>query len=51
MVVGGNPARIICSVDKYIEKNSKYNTHTKGMTDKEKRIFLTRMSDELFLNK
>ena len=28
MVVGGNPARIICSVEQYIDKNLKYNIGT-----------------------
>lgn len=30
MVVAGNPARIICSVDEFLERNVPYNMHTKG---------------------
>lgn len=31
MVVGGNPAKILCSVEEYIERNMQYNVHTKGI--------------------
>ena len=34
MVVGGNPAKIICSVEEYIERNLKYNVKTKGLSEK-----------------
>lgn len=50
-VVGGNPAKIICTVDEYIDKNKKYNIHTKGMTDKEKKKILKKMPNDLFLKK
>lgn len=32
MVVGGNPARIICSVDDYISRNLPFNTNTKSLS-------------------
>lgn len=51
MIVGGNPAHIICSVDEYLKKNLKYNTHTKGITGKKKKKFLIGMPNELFLKK
>lgn len=31
VVVGGNPARIICRVEEYIERNKPYNLDTKGL--------------------
>ena len=37
MVVGGNPAKILCSVEEYIERNMQYNVHTKGIGEKEKK--------------
>ena len=51
MVVGGNPAKIICSVEEYIERNLKYNVKTKGMSAKEKRHYLLSLSDDLFVKK
>lgn len=51
MVVAGVPARIVCTIEKYIEKNAKYNTHTKGMSNDEKRQLLKRLSDESFIVK
>lgn len=51
MIVGGNPAHIICSVDDYLRKNLKYNTHTKDITGKEKKKVLIGMPNELFLKK
>lgn len=36
MVVGGNPARILCSVDEYLARNIPFNTHLKGGGEKEK---------------
>lgn len=32
MVVGGNPARIICSIEEYYERNKQYNISTKGIS-------------------
>ena len=39
-VVGGNPAKVICTVDEYIERNMKYNVSTKGMSEQEKKQIL-----------
>lgn len=50
-VVGGNPAKLICSVDDYIERNIKYNLHCKGMSEKEKRKFLLSLPDDKFIKK
>ena len=37
VVVGGNPARIICKVEEYIERNKPYNLDTKGLSRREKK--------------
>lgn len=50
-VVGGNPARYICTVDEYIERNKKYNLNTKGLSADEKRKFLLSLSDDRFIIK
>lgn len=50
-VVGGNPARIICTTASFIERNSKYNLHSKGMSQKEKRQFLLSLPDNKFMVK
>lgn len=50
-VVGGNPAKYICTVQEYIDKNLKYNLHCKGMNKKEKKKFLLSLPDEKFIKK
>lgn len=50
-VVAGNPARYICTVDEYIDKNLKYNLDTKGMPAEEKRKYLLSLSDDRFIVK
>ncbi len=50
-VVAGNPAKFICTVDEYIERNLKYNVNSKHMSSKEKRNFLLSLSDDNFLKK
>lgn len=51
MVVGGNPARILSSVDEYLERNIQYNMHTKGLGKKEKKQRLLTVDENLFLKK
>lgn len=51
VVVGGNPAKIICSIDDYIEKNLKYNLNTSGMSAKEKKKILLDLPCEKFIQK
>ena len=51
MVVGGNPAKIICSVNDYIARNIQLNTHTKGLDEKKKKEVLLNLSDKLFIKK
>lgn len=50
-VVGGNPARYICTVDEYIERNQKYNVGTKGKSAEEKKEILLSLSDDKFIRK
>ena len=50
-VVGGNPAKYICTVDEYIERNLKYNLDSKGMTPAEKRNLLLSLDETKFLKK
>lgn len=51
MVVGGNPARLLCSVDEYLERNIQYNMHIKGLDEKEKKQRLLTNDENLFLKK
>ena len=51
VVIAGNPARIVCSIEEYVKRNLKYNTHTKGLTPKEKKNILLSLPDEMFLSK
>ena len=51
VVVGGNPAKIICTVDEYIEHNLKYNTNSKGMSRSEKKQMLLNFDDKFFVTK
>lgn len=37
VVVGGNPVKILCSIDVYLGKNIRYNTCTKGLHSKYKK--------------
>ncbi len=50
-VVGGNPAKFICTVEDYIKRNSKYNLHCKGMSRNEKKKFLLSLPDDKFIVK
>ena len=36
-VVAGNPARVICSTQDYLEKNLQFNVNTKGKSEEEKK--------------
>ena len=50
-VVGGNPARIICSTEDYKKRNLKYNTKTYGMSSEEKKLILVSLPEEKFIRK
>ena len=51
VVVGGNPANVICTIDDYIERNLKYNLNSKGMSVKEKKELLLSLPDDKFIRK
>lgn len=51
MVVGGNPARIICTTDDYYKKNQPFNLKTKKMTRQKKREVLSNLPDNKFVKK
>lgn len=50
-VVAGNPARIICSVDEYINKNSEFNVNTYRMSPESKKAFLMSLPSDRFIRK
>lgn len=50
-VVGGNPARVICTVEEYKKKNLKYNTKTFGMSAEEKKKVLVSLPEYMFIRK
>lgn len=51
MVVAGVPAKIICTVEEYCERNLPYNLHSKGMNFSEKKAFLLNLDDSFFIKK
>jgi serine acetyltransferase len=50
-VVGGNPARYICTVEEFYERNKQYNVNTKGLSFKDKKQVLLSLSDDRFVKK
>lgn len=50
-VVCGNPARYICLVEDYIERNLRYNIDTKGVSSHEKKKILNTLDPEKFIKK
>lgn len=50
-VVGGNPARIICTTEEYYERNKQYNVDTKNLSKASKRQILLNTPDEKFIKK
>lgn len=51
VVVGGNPARIICTTEEYLKRNMQYNVHTKGLKYEEKKRILLSLSEDNFIKK
>ena len=51
VVVGGNPARIISTIDEYINHNERYNLNSKRLSIDEKRILLLSVPNERFIEK
>lgn len=50
-VVGGNPARYICTTKEYYEHNKQFNLGTKGLNDQEKKKLLLSLTDDKFVKK
>lgn len=50
-VVGGNPARIICTTEEFYEKNKKYNVGTKKMSYDDTKMYLLSLPDDKFIKK
>lgn len=51
VVVAGNPARYVCSLDEYIQKNLPFNMNTRPLSPKKKREFLLAQPEERFIRK
>lgn len=51
VVVGGNPAEIICTLSEYIKRNEKFNLNSKGLNPIAKRKLLSNLPKEKFLLK
>lgn len=50
-VVGGNPARYICTTEEFYERNKQYNVGTKGLSKLEKKKLLLSLSEDKFIKK
>ena len=51
MVVGGNPARVLCSIDEYLAKNMQYNLNSKSKPHDQKKELLLSLPPEKFIRK
>jgi acetyltransferase-like isoleucine patch superfamily enzyme len=51
VVVAGNPAKYVCSLDEFIEKNLPYNTDSKLLSIKDKKKLLLSLPDDMFIKK
>lgn len=51
VVVGGNPARIVCTIEEYLERNLPYNLNSKGMKADEKKRMLLQLPEDKFIKK
>lgn len=51
MVVAGNPARVICTVHEYYERNKKYDLHSKDLDPNAKKKLLLNADEDMFLKK
>lgn len=51
VVVAGNPAKSVCTVEEYIERNKKYNLGTKNLSAEEKKKVLLSLSPDRLIVK
>lgn len=50
-VVGGNPAKFICTTEEYYERNKQYNVGSKGLDRLQKKKLLLSLPDDKFIKK
>lgn len=50
-VWGGNPAKFICTVEEYINRNLPFNVNTKKLNPKQKQNFLLSLPENKFIKK
>lgn len=50
-VVGGNPAKYICTTDEYYERNKQYNLSSKNLNPFQKKELLLSLPDDRFIKK
>ena len=51
VVVGGNPAKFICSIEDYYNRNVKYNLDSKGLSAAKKKVLLLSLPEDKFIEK
>lgn len=51
VVVAGNPAKFVCTIDDYVKRNKIYNTNSKGMRASRKKQLLLSLPNEKFIEK
>jgi len=51
VVAGGNPARVICTIEEFKEKNTKFNVRSKSLSYEEKKKMLEKLDVNYFIKK
>lgn len=51
VVVAGNPAKVICTIDEYYVRNKRYDLSCKRMSYDQKRDYLLGLPEEKFIRK
>jgi carbonic anhydrase/acetyltransferase-like protein (isoleucine patch superfamily) len=51
VVIAGNPARVVSTIDDFVEKNKKYNLDSKRMSSKDKKNLLLSLAEDRFISK
>lgn len=51
VVVAGNPAKIICTVEEYYKRNKQWDIGTKGLSRKDKKDILMKLPEQKFIKK
>ena len=50
-VVGGNPAKYICTISEYYERNKLFNLSTKNLCAEDKEAILLSLAEDKFIKK